>query len=152
MTIKDEVVIPNDSIRFRIIANSNSISDQSTKTIIKQDIIKVLTENIGNNNSIEEARYKIKKTIPKLKDIIKNYNINYDISFGNNYFPQKNYKGITYNAGNYESLVVTLGKGIGDNFWCVLYPPLCLIEQDENLSENIYKSYIKEVILKNNNK
>ncbi|MBQ9011225.1 MAG: stage II sporulation protein R, partial [Bacilli bacterium] len=53
------------------------------------------------------------------------------------------YKGVKYKEGYYESLLVTLGKGKGDNWWCVLFPPLCLIEADES-SDVQYKSFVKE--------
>lgn len=65
--------------------------------------------------------------------------------FGFNYFPSKKYKGITYKDGYYESLVVTLGEGKGDNWWCVLFPPLCLLEAEESTDVE-YKSYVKELI------
>ncbi|MBO5530582.1 MAG: stage II sporulation protein R [Bacilli bacterium] len=54
---------------------------------------------------------------------------------------------MTYKEGNYESLVVTLGEGKGDNFWCVLFPPLCLLEAEDNSSSEIeYKFFVKELI------
>ena len=72
---------------------------------------------------------------------------NYTINYGSNYFPEKEYKGVKYEEGEYESLVVTLGDGAGENFWCVLFPPLCLLEGEENEKDNIeYSSFIKEVI------
>ena len=66
------------------------------------------------------------------------------------YFPTKTYKGITYDEGNYESLLVTLGSGKGDNWWCVLFPPLCLLEAEESsdVKDVEYKSFIKEIIEK----
>ena len=54
-------------------------------------------------------------------------------------------KGIEYDEGYYESLLITLGEGKGDNWWCVLFPPLCLIEAEES-TEVEYKSFIKEII------
>ena len=76
-----------------------------------------------------------------------NYKENFKISFGQNYFPKKEYKGIEYNEGYYESLVVKLGRGNGHNGWCILFPPLCLIEANESDTNNIeYKSIIKEII------
>jgi stage II sporulation protein R len=60
------------------------------------------------------------------------YNMNYVVRFGDNYFPDKEYKGIQYKAGEYESLVVVIGEGNGDNWWCVLFPPLCLLEGEDN--------------------
>ena len=61
-----------------------------------------------------------------------------------NHFPKKEYKGIYYEEGEYESLVITLGEGIGENFWCILFPPLCLV--DENAEDIEYSSIIKELI------
>ena len=73
--------------------------------------------------------------------------ITYKVNFGYNYFPQKKYKGVVYEEGMYESLVITIGEGKGDNWWCVLFPPLCMMESnDENIEEVEYKSFIKEII------
>ena len=73
----------------------------------------------------------------------------YDLNYGYNYFPEKSYKGINYPAGEYESLVVTLGDGLGDNWWCVLFPPLCLLEASESdLDEAEYTFYFKDIINK----
>ena len=69
----------------------------------------------------------------------------FSINYGLNYFPEKNYKGVRYEEGNYESLVVTIGKGKGSNFWCVLFPPLCNLEVD-NTEDVTYKFKVKEII------
>lgn len=75
------------------------------------------------------------------------YEVPYSIDFGNNYFPTKNYKGVLYPAGDYESLVITLGSGSGNNFWCVLFPPLCLLDaKSEDTSEVEYRSYVKDIL------
>ena len=66
----------------------------------------------------------IKNNIPTFRTILNNYQVQYDISYGDNFFPSKTYKGIKYPAGYYNSLVITLGQGLGENFWCVMYPPL----------------------------
>ena len=69
------------------------------------------------------------------------------MNYGINYFPEKKYKGVIYEEGYYESLVITLGKGNGENWWCVLFPPLCLMEgEDNNTDEVEYKSFVKEMI------
>ena len=52
-----------------------------------------------------------------------------------------------YPAGNYDSLVITLGKGAGSNFWCVLFPPLCLLDNEkEDVGEVDYKFYVKKLL------
>ena len=59
----------------------------------------------------------------------------------------KHYKGVLYPAGNYESLVITLGEGLGDNFWCVLFPPLCLLDNEvQDTSEVEYQLYVKKLL------
>ena len=74
-------------------------------------------------------------------------NTNYDINFGYNYFPKKEFKGVEYKEGMYESLVVTLGNGEGNNWWCVLFPPICMIEAEESTDVE-YTTMIKEIMNK----
>lgn len=144
---KQEIIIPKESIRFRLIANSNDIQDQALKLNIKTKLIKSIIPAIEKSKTITESRNNINSSIDLIKEELNKYDIPYNISFGNNYFPQKMYKDVIYPEGNYESLVITLGNGLGDNFWCVLYPPLCLVEENKN--QNIeYKSLVKEIITK----
>ena len=74
-------------------------------------------------------------------------NYGYDLSIGDNYFPTKYYKGVKYNAGYYDSVVVKLGKSSGMNWWCVL----CLIDEENN-KDIEYTSLIKEVMEKYKNR
>lgn len=146
------VVIPKESIRFRVIANSNSKEDQKDKKIIAKNLALSVNDLLSSSNNIEDSRNLITKNIPKIENNIKstikknNIKTGFSIKYGNNYFPEKKYKGVVYKEGDYESLVVTLGKGKGKNFWCVLFPSLCLLETEEK-SENVnYTSYVKEQI------
>lgn len=151
---EDKVIIPKDAIRFRVIANSNKEEDQTTKIHIRDNIQKHLYQDLLTTNNVEEARRKINNNITKYEDIVKkslqetNSNDSYTIKYGENYFPEKDYKGVSYKEGYYESLVVTLGNGMGENWWCVLFPPLCLLEAEEQgKTEDIeYKFFIKELI------
>ena len=137
---KDNIIIPSDAVRFRIIANSNSLEDQAIKKEIKNDLINNIFPNIKSKDNIKE-------NMDNINNIIKSYDVNYSINYGMNYFPEKEYNGIKYPKGNYESLVITLEDGLGDNYWCVMYPPLCLIKED-NTSEVEYKLLAKEIIKK----
>ena len=148
------VEIPKNSFRFRIIANSNSKADLENKKILKdnltEEIIKLNAKSSSSDESISniiENDEKIKKTIDKILSE-NNISESYDVKLGENYFPEKIYKGIKYNAGNYNSYVITLGEGKGENFWCVLFPPICGI--DENKSNYEYRSIIKDIINKYN--
>ena len=146
----EKILIPEDSIRIRVIANSNSSSDQKLKLEVKNEVEKELYKLIENVKNIDEARIIIKNNLDKVDSVLKKYNINYDISYGNNFFPKKIYKNIEYDEGKYESLVITIDKGLGKNWWCVLFPPLCLLDEEENLNDIEYKLYAKEIINKFN--
>lgn len=149
-------VIPNEAIRVRVIANSNEEYDQRVKSSVKDIVSKEMYTLLKNTNSIENARDIINSNISNLdKDIgnyldVINYNLEYKLNFGYNYFPKKTYKGVEYKEGYYESLVVTLGEGEGDNWWCVLFPPVCMIEAEEStdveyttLVEDLMSKYLK---------
>ena len=139
--------IPKEAIRYRIIANSNSEEDQALKEEINSEIEPVINDILVSSNSIETTRLEIKKAIPSIEEKIKVYNVPYKINYGNNYFPEKYLYGVSYPAGEYESLVITLGDGLGDNWWCVLFPPLCLIEaQEDELDDVTYSFYIKKIV------
>ena len=117
---ENEYIIPNDAIRFRIIANSNSLKDQQEKLIIQKRIEETVYNIIGNANTSKEVRLKLQKNMNIIENTLNEYQIPYHVYYGSNFFPTKNYKGVLYPAGEYESLVITLGKGLGSNFWCVL--------------------------------
>ena len=145
ITRKNEIIIPNDAVRFRIIANSNSFQDQLQKNTIKEELKNNIIPKIETATNIQNSRNIINQSLKDIEDTLNKYDIKYNIDFGNNYFPSKQYKGITYKEGDYESLVITLGEGIGNNYWCVLYPPLCMIE-DTHDTQIEYKSLVKEII------
>ena len=146
---KENVVIPKESIRYRIVANSNNDLDQYNKLKANEMVFPIINDIMNNSNDIIEARNNINKNIPLIEKRLNDLNINYKVSFGQNYFPAKTYLDNIYNEGNYESLVIYLDEAKGDNFWCVMFPPLCLIDiNSENLDNVVYKSYAKEIINK----
>lgn len=144
--IEDKVEIPDESIRFRIIANSNNEEDQVLKMRIVNDLSKNYFPMVSETN-INNARLNIEENRELLESRISLYTDNYSISYGSNYFPEKKYHGILYDEGNYESVVVNLGNSKGDNFWCVLFPPLCLLEGTDNNTDDVeYRSLVKDIL------
>ncbi|HPE14840.1 MAG TPA: stage II sporulation protein R [Bacilli bacterium] len=154
---KESYVIPDEAIRLRIIANSNSIYDQYIKEKVKQSTERQLLEISNNSNTIEESRKNIISSLPNIKLSVKttlndnNYDEKFDIVYGYNYFPEKKYKNVIYPEGEYESLVITLGDGNGDNWWCVLFPPICFIETTEGQDVE-YRFMIEDLFSKYTNK
>ena len=144
---QEKIMIPTDAIRIRIIANSNSDIDIEKKKEIRKNLEEEIYNLLKDAKTSSEARNLINENLDKLNILVDDKtNSNYDLSFGKNYFPRKVYKGIIYEEGEYESLVVTLGKGNGDNWWCVLFPPLCLLEGNEDTKDVEYRFFVKDLI------
>ena len=130
-----------------MIANSNTLEDQQEKIVIKNQVEKEVYELIEDASNASDVRNIIQDNLDVIEEIVKDYQVPYQVSYGNNYFPSKTYKGILYPAGNYESLVITLGEGAGNNFWCVLFPPLCMLENtSEDVSDVEYQFYVKKLL------
>ena len=150
MMSESEYVIPNDAIRFRIIPNSNSSEDIIMKEKSTKEIMSVAStfDNININTSREEILKNINIIENRLNNLFveNNYDEKVIVKYGLNEFPEKVYKGIKYEKGLYESLVIEIGEAKGNNYWCVLYPPLCLI--DDNIEETQYRSKIIELFNK----
>ena len=147
------IIIPTEAIRVRVIANSNDNKDIKEKELLKEEIQPKIYNLLKDVTSIEEARNIIKSNLSNIDVEVKkslkkqNSNQKYEINYGLNYFPEKNFKGVTYEEGYYESLVITLGEGKGDNWWCVLFPPLCMLEFDEVERSDIeYKTFVGEIL------
>lgn len=134
---KKQEVLPVDAIRFRVIANSDSEYDQEVKKLVGKEIQKQISMKLKGITNSEEARKILKNNVPVFQDSVSktlalnNIDEDFYVNYGMNYFPEKTYNGVTYDAGKYESLVITLGEGLGKNWWCVLFPPLCLLEAEE---------------------
>ena len=120
---------------------------------VKEQVEKKLYNLTKNSKSVEETRSIINNNITNIENIVvntlENINVKEDfvIKYGINYFPEKEYKGNIYKEDNYESLVIILGNGEGENWWCVLFPPLCLMDV-ETTEENIEYEFILKKIIK----
>ena len=149
------VEIPDNAIRIRVIGNSDSEYDQEKKQEIRKNVQLYMQELLKDAKNTEEARNIINDNLKNINKELDNYltqinyNKDYTINFGLNYFPEKEYKGIKYKEGLYESLLITLGEGKGNNWWCVLFPPICLLEAEETETNEVeYKSFVKEIVEK----
>ncbi|WP_368993529.1 stage II sporulation protein R [Caldifermentibacillus hisashii] len=131
---EDVVVIPNEAIRLRILANSNSEQDQEIKRIVRDRVNAQITEWVSDLTSMEAAREKIITNLDILeataKEVLEENGVNQkvQIRFGEVDFPTKLYGNFLYPAGKYEAVLITLGEGTGANWWCVLFPPLCFLD------------------------
>lgn len=130
----ETTMIPEEAIRLRILANSDSSEDQHLKRMVRDAVNLKITEWVESLTSIEDARYVIQANLSELETIAQNIVDNQGkdqavhIVFDQVLFPTKLYGPYIYPAGEYEAVVITLGEGKGANWWCVLFPPLCFLD------------------------
>ncbi len=136
---KDEI------IRFHIRANSDKKEDQALKLKIRDEILKEMTEKFKDSKSIEESRRIIIANMDKMKSIaervIEKQGKNYEvaITLGQDNFPTRKYGNMVLPTGEYETLLISLGEGKGQNWWCVMFPPLCFVDITHSVAYNLEK-------------
>ena len=127
-------VIPSEAIRLRILANSNHESDQELKRKIRDAVNEEINGWVAELTSVEDARTVISSRLDEIEAISKKVmeregNVQeVDVQFGKTVFPTKLYGQYLYPAGEYEAIKISLGAGEGENWWCVLFPPLCFLD------------------------
>jgi stage II sporulation protein R len=126
--------IPEESIRLRILANSDSPADQAVKRHIRDAVVADMQQNAVRSQTIDEARHDIASRLPAIEELVRSelakrgFRYAVKAELGTVPFPTKMYGGTVYPAGDYEALRITLGAGAGQNWWCVLFPPLCFVD------------------------
>ncbi len=134
VTANEAIVIPNEAIRLRILANSDLEVDQELKREVRDEVNAAITEWVAELTSVEAARDLIQSRLPEIKAIAEEVlekngsNQSVKTNFGKVEFPTKLYGEFLYPAGEYEAVLITLGSGEGANWWCVLFPPLCFLD------------------------
>ncbi len=141
-----------DYLRIHIRANSNAEIDQRVKYEIKDELVEFLTPYFCNVKSKDEAIEITNGLSDKMSslctDLLRKNGFIYsaNVKINNEYFPARTYENTTLEAGYYDAVIVELGEASGDNWWCVMYPPLCFVNKNENSIQIKYKSKIAEWI------
>ena len=140
-------------LRIHIRANSNSRIDQNIKYTIKDDLVNYLTPLVSQCNSFDEVVDMIDDNINDMENLCDNiltdngFNYTSKIMINEEYFPTRAYGEYVLESDFYDAIIVNLGGAKGDNWWCVVYPPLCFLNA-KNVDKNniVYKSKILELI------
>lgn len=139
-------------IRFHVIANSDSDEDQNLKLKVRDAIINYLQPKLLESESIEESESIIKKEYDELekisKSIISENRYDYDVKVGIDYseFPTKQYSNVVLPAGEYKALRIIIGEGKGKNWWCVMFPPLCFVDEQKGIIDKDTDDKLREVL------
>lgn len=124
-------------VRLHILANSNSEFDQNLKIKVRDALLetnaKILNSQVTADNAEEYFEESKEVLLTTVKKVLKENGVNYNatISLGKEYFETRKYGNLTFPAGEYLSLKVILGNGEGKNWWCVMFPPLCVPFADD---------------------
>jgi len=145
-----------DYLRIHIRANSNSYEDQSIKYQVKDKIVEYLIPIVAECTTKEKAMQLLKINIEGINETAnkvleeKGFNYKANAQLREEEFPLRVYQNYSLESGIYDALIVELGEAVGDNWWCVVYPPLCFSGEGEG---NIkYRSKIIDIIESFNNK
>ena len=143
--------IADKVVRIHIRANSNNHLDQQVKLAVRDEITAYLTEVLDGCRTKSQSLSTIKNNLDELTKIADNtlYHHGFDyksaVSVKKELFPDKTYDGLNFPEGVYDALIIELGTGDGDNWWCVAFPPLCFVPEGDGEKVE-YKSWVKEII------
>lgn len=118
-------------IRFHVVANSDDLHDQQLKLNVKDEIFEYISNITKNATTTEDANNIIEENLEKIQIISQNivyingYDYNVSVVIQNEFYPQKDYETFSLPSGYYNGLKINIGEAVGQNWWCVLFPPLC---------------------------
>jgi stage II sporulation protein R len=138
----------DDVLRLHIIANSDSDEDQQVKLEVRDSLLAHMEEN-GVQDKAEALRF-AKDNIDGFEAIAQSVLAQHGFDYGARGevgvfdFPARDYGGASYPAGKYDALKIVLGEGSGQNWWCVMFPPLCFV--DVGYAEKMDEQTMKDIV------
>ena len=137
--------ISQNIVRLHVLANSDSPEDQELKLKVRDAILRHSQANFTKKDDVQQKLEEYKRIA---ETVIAEYGYNYPVEteYGNFRFPTKEYNQIRLPAGNYDALRVKIGNAEGQNWWCVMFPPLCFVDGTTNAAyaESKLKNSINE--------
>lgn len=148
MPIHGESEIYDTVVRLHVIANSDSEEDQELKLAVRDEIIKIVTPAVKDCTSQSEAIAAIGAIMDDIQTTAENtvrdagYDYGVTVEIGEEHYPTKMYESCAFPEGEYVSLQIKLGQSEGQNWWCCLFPPLCLsaASGDDKINEDAFIS------------
>lgn len=144
--------IAKEIFRLHVVANSDTEEDQDLKLHVKTKIVDYLEGVLGEDRSLEATREAVVTHLDEIQaaagQVIADEGYDYPVAAAveKTYFPDKTYGDCTFPAGEYEALNVKIGEAKGHNWWCVLYPSLCFLDESHGIVSEEKKEDLKEVL------
>lgn len=140
---------PPQLIRLHVLANSDSAEDQALKLLVKDKVLAIMKDKFRNAANLEDSRMILLENLSLLEnsaeEAIRAAGYNYPVQaiHGRFSFPTKYYGSFALPAGNYEAVRLVIGEGQGANWWCVLFPPLCIVDGKTTVEASAVTAKIK---------
>lgn len=144
----------DELIRFHVLADNDSTEAQADKLAVKDAVVAFMQEELKDSRDIAESRRIIQEDMLQMQKIAvatlqaRGAEENVEIAYGNFYFPIKYYGAFTLPAGEYEAVRIIIGEGRGQNWWCVMFPPMCFTGASEDLGAYSDCAPKKEIVVK----
>lgn len=142
--------IENSVFRLHVIANSDSPEDQNLKYIVRDKVLEYINTISSNTTSKEDVISLVIENINQIQKVAEDtiyengYNYSVTLNIGNFAFPTKTYGDISFPAGFYDALKIEIGEAKGQNWWCVMFPPLCFVDVTSGIVPEESKETIKD--------
>lgn len=146
--------ISSQVIRFHVVANSDTVEDQQMKEHIRDFVLAYMSPLLKNSESMDQTRQIINEETPQIeqlaRDVIKKWNKDYDacVQLDRANFPTKQYGDIMLPSGEYEACRIIIGQGKGQNWWCVMFPPLCYVDITHGIVPSEHKAHLEQTLPK----
>lgn len=130
----DQAYTPDNLIRFHVIATSDAPQEQAVKLEVRDAVLGALAPRLAHAGTPEAAREIARESLPLMERAAaqvlaasgRTYPVQAEMGYYN--FPTRSYNSVTLPAGRYEAIRLVLGEGKGENWWCILFPPLCFVD------------------------
>ncbi len=150
--IKDHRYLTDHVIRLHVVANSDSQADQQLKLQVRDGVIAYLSDNADPHMTVQQAAQWLESQLPQLQAVAEKraaaagWTGSVAVSFAREVFPTREYDTFSLPAGVYQSLRITLGEGAGKNWWCVVFPSLCLPATTEDFQDTAVGAGFSETL------
>ena len=152
MPTEAEAKIYEDTVRLHVLANSDSEEDQSLKLAVRDEVLLTYGRELAKSYDKSEAQARILELTEEIRECAlgvvsrHGYAYNVDVYLTSEWYDTREYEEFTLPKGYYTSLKIVIGEGAGRNWWCVMYPPLCLEAATDSPQDDAILGYTKEEI------
>lgn len=147
---REQSDLADSVLRLHVLANSDSEADQALKLKVRDRVLTEAESILPDNTSVEEAAQTLKENLTRLAaagaEVVVEEGYDYAVSaeVKETWFPTKEYDDFSLPAGQYQALRIVIGEGEGQNWWCVVFPPLCLGSVSESVQETALDAGMNE--------